>query len=77
MNGKNSRMKKFISELNNQDWDKILGLDMKNITETIHNYPQYLNNILEKYAPLKKFRKKTEEMVSTKTLDHKKIESFN
>ena len=58
MNGKNSRMKKFISELNNQDWNKILGLDMKNITETIHNYPQYLNNILEKYAPLKKFRKK-------------------
>ena len=54
MTGKNFDEEKFILEFNRQDWDNILVFDKKNVNETIDNYLQNLNNLLEKHAPLKK-----------------------
>ena len=34
--------------------DNILALDKENVNETINNYLQNLNNVLEKHAPFKK-----------------------
>ena len=48
---------KFILVFNSQDWDNILVLDKENVNETIDSYLQNLNNLLEKYAPLKKLNK--------------------
>ena len=45
---------KFIFELDSQDWDNILVSDRENVSETIDNYLQNLNNLLQKHAPLKK-----------------------
>ena len=43
---------KSIFEFNSEDWDK------ENANKTIDNYLQNLNNLLEKYAPLKTLNKK-------------------
>ena len=45
---------KFIFEFDSQDWDNILVSDRENVSETIDNYLQNLNNLLQKHAPLKK-----------------------
>ena len=45
---------KFIFELDSQDWDNILVSDRENVSETIDNYLQNLNNLLQKHALLKK-----------------------
>ena len=57
MTGKKFDEEKFILECNSQDWDNILVLDKENVNETIDNYLQNLNNLLEKHAPLKKLNK--------------------
>ena len=44
---------KFIFEFDSQDWDNILVSDRENVSETIDNYLQNLNNLLQKHAPLK------------------------
>ena len=48
---------KFIFEFDSQDWDNILVSDRENVSETIDNYLQNLNNLLQKHAPLKKWNK--------------------
>ena len=40
-------------EFNSQDWDNILVLDKQNVSETIENYLQNPDNLLEKHVPLK------------------------
>ena len=45
---------KFIFEFDSQDWDNILVSDRENVSETIDNYLQNLNNLLQKHALLKK-----------------------
>ena len=37
--------------------DNILALDKENVNETINNYLQNLNNVLEKHAPFQKLNK--------------------
>ena len=44
---------KFIFEFDSQDWDNILVSDRENVSETIDNYLQNLNNLLQKHASLK------------------------
>ena len=44
-------------EVNSQDWDNILVLDKENVNETIGNYRQNLNKLLENNACLKKRNK--------------------
>ena len=48
---------KFIFAFNSQNWDNILVFDKENVDETIDIYLQNLNNLLEKYAPLKRLNK--------------------
>ena len=47
----------FIFEFNRRDWDNILVLNKENVSKTIVNYLQNLNNLLEKYAALKNLNK--------------------
>lgn len=51
---------KFIFEFDSQDWDNILVSDRENVSETIDNYLQNLNNLLQKHAPLKNWISKRE-----------------
>ena len=48
---------KFIFEFNSQDWDNILVLGKENVNETIDNYLQNLNNLLDKHVPSRKLNK--------------------
>ena len=64
----------FMSELNSQDWDKMLDLDKGNVTEAVDNYLQNIN-ILEKDASLK--NQINRDKVSTKILYNRRIACLN
>ena len=49
---------KFISDIRNTDWDRLLNCDQGDINHSFDSFLNKFNNILDNHAPLKKANKK-------------------